>query len=135
MKRPKVLWSILLPLLLVLWSLPLSAGDHAINATWTGPKNEVLGGDCSKSGALITNPVVYTVQYRKVGDSIWLTGGETSNETLDIGGLEAETDYEVRIGPHYAGGTVLCWTTPSVITTLPDQPPQACTDVVLTPLK
>lgn len=133
MRFPKLGFAILL-IGLILWSLPLSAGDHAVNVQWTGPTNEVLNDDCNQSGDAITKPLSYTVQYRKVGDATWLEV-ETTDTSVDISGLEASTDYEVRVGAHYVGGTVLCWTDPAVVTSLPDQPPQACTNVSVTPTK
>ena len=54
MRHPKLGFAILLSLL-ILWSLPLSAGDHAVNVQWTGPTNEVSNSDCSQTGDAITN--------------------------------------------------------------------------------
>jgi len=131
MRSPKFGLAILLSSLLLIWSLPLAAGDHAVNVQWDGPVNEVLNDDCSQAGAAIANPLSYTVQYRKVGNVQWLEV-ETAVTSVDISGLEASTDYELQVGAHYTGGTVLCWTAPVVVTSLPDQPPQACTNLSVT---
>jgi hypothetical protein len=128
MRSPKLGLSILLSLWILIWSFPLLAGDHAINVQWTGPANEVANDDCSQVGDAITNPLNYTVQYREQGTTTWLMV-ETTTTSVDISNLKASTDYEVRVGAHYAGGTVLCWTASAIVTSLSDQPPQACSSL------
>lgn len=134
MNRFRIGAAIFLSLLMVIWSIPLMAGDHAVNIQWVGPTNEVLNDDCAQVGEVLANPINYTVQIRKTGVTTWSTV-ETTDTSLEIGGLDAVTVYEVRIGAHYTGGTVLCWTDVESVTTPADQPPAGCSSLSVTSIR
>jgi len=134
MSKIRIGVAVFLALLVAIWSIPSMAGDHAISVQWTGPTTEILNDNCALAGQPLTGAVSYTVQFRKVGTTSWTTL-ETINTHLEVNGLLAQTEYEVRIGAHYIGGPVLCWTEPETVTTAADQPPAACTNVVVTPLE
>jgi hypothetical protein len=125
---------VLCAMLVLLTVTPVFAGVHSFTVAWTGPTNEILANDCNQVGAAITQPITYTVNSRILGAGTWVAA-ESATTSYTFTNLLADTVYEVRVGAHYVGGAVFCFTSPVSVRTLADQPPAACTSVTPSNIK
>lgn len=129
MKATKFLLSTLLVLLLV-GGITQAADSHSITVGWTLPTQTVSGGDCAIAGYPIPaeQPIIVRVQWRVEGESTWQAADTADREaSYKIDNLPPETGYEIRFGPHYGEGNVLCWSSLILATTPGFEPPQGCT--------
>jgi len=133
MNRLKTIFACVL--LVLAWSLPLSADNHEIDLTWTLPTHTVNNNNCNEQGNPVARPIDTTVQYIQYvpgEEPTWETAPSVEAgegmELTTLTGLPGDTSYIIRIGPHYPNEAVLCWSNPIIVTTPPDAPPQGCSD-------
>jgi hypothetical protein len=132
MRLPKLLTAAALALFLIM-GVTGSASSSSVTIQWTLPTHTALNNDCNQAGYPIPTdkPIITRVQWRTQGATSWTTHLDTPNRAvqIQIPGLAPETAYEIRIGPHYGDGNVLCWSDTILVTTPGFEPPQGCTNV------
>lgn len=124
--------------ILVIATFSSAAKSNEITLGWSLPSYTVLDNNCAEQGYPIPadKTIGVTVRYKVNGAATWNEAETAVGATsYTVTGLAPETTYELSVGPHYVGGTVLCFS-PSVLATTPAlPPPQGCSNVVVTNVK
>ena len=110
-------------------AIATEAGDAKLSVTWDPPGFYAKNSICDDQTLPITPEdlaeVTYILNYRVKGAPTW-TGMASDTNSVEIGGLDYSTTYEVQVGAKFSDTTVLCFSGISEATTPVRPPPGLC---------
>lgn len=117
--------------------MSVRADNATVQLDWTPPTHKIANMDCNQNGSALTPDdlarIEYTLEYRVQGAGTW-TAVEGPPPAV-IGALDHNTVYEFRVGAHWPGGTVLCYTDVLTHDTGDEPEPNQCTGLTATQIQ
>lgn len=134
----KSILSLIIALAVLFFTFGVSANSHEATFSWSLPTHTVVDNNCAEQGlAIPAEKVIYTtVQWRLLGTTTWNEAEAGAHITIyTITNLLPEQTYETRVGSHYEGEPILCWTDTVTFSTPALQPPRPCENLQLVDVK